>query len=349
MDRRTFLKSAPLGAIGLAAGATAARNETLPAPAIMTSSVRELVLSTPFPQRPGGLSDDAFRLARRIERAFEGRLRIRLETIRGGSVEALGRGMSDFHFATEQENVSHEPALATFAAPLSPSRTGDDDFAQWIEHGNGAALWDQCGAAFGVKPLLAARSGPAEGLWSRQPLTTLSGLTLAADGLGADIAKGLGADVVSASHDDIAAAFENGAIDAAEVASLEDAIASGISQWATCCLSPGLFRSGSPLALGVRLSFWEGLGDEGRQRLKAVTAAHYRDSVAGQRVNHGALKTLARDAQGVRFAAAGSALSAAITRVGEAVAADLASRSPLARKVNSDYFEFHVRAASGAS
>ena len=174
-------------------------------------------------------------------------------------------------------------------------------------------------------------------------------MKLAADGLGADIAKGLGADVVAAGSDDIAAAFESGAIDAAEVASLEDAIASGISRWATCCLSPGLFRSGSPLALGVRLAFWDGLGDEGRQRLKTVAAAHYRGSVAEQRANHSALKDLARDAQGVRFAAAGGALAAAIARVGEAVAADLASRSPLARKVNSDYFEFHVRAASDVS
>ncbi len=229
--------------------------------------------------------------------------------------------------------MAHEPAFAAFASSPGHSPAERDAFARWIERGNGGELFERCAAAFGIVPLVASNSGETSGLWSPRPITTFNGLKVAADGVGAGIAKGLGAEVVNLGHDEIVGAIRSGAIDAAEAVSLEDAVATGLTQQAPCCLSPGLLQGGSLLSLSVRRALWDDLGHEGQARLRALTRAHYRATTAAEASNRDALMRLVKNVHGVRVSAAHGGMLATLVRVREAVEADLASRSPLARQV----------------
>ncbi|MEQ1711940.1 MAG: twin-arginine translocation signal domain-containing protein, partial [Hyphomicrobium sp.] len=128
MDRRSFLKTttaaaaasaaiAPLSSAGPVAASEAPAIDIAPvaAPAIL-SGVRELVMAMPWRDSVSGPADQAFRIARRLEAALDGRWRITPRQHGFGGLEAVMVGDADLTFGTENQNLSFHPAFAYFAA-----------------------------------------------------------------------------------------------------------------------------------------------------------------------------------------------------------------------------------------
>ncbi len=350
MDRRSFLKSTTAAAAASATIVPHSVSETaaaasLPdtaAPAIH-SGTRELILAMPWRDSVSGPADQAFRIARRLEAAFDGRWRITTRHHGHGGLEAVMTAEADLYFGTENHNLSFHPAFAYFAALPGAGVFNADDLVAWLTIGGGQEHWDGLAAEFNVKPFLAGHLGRWPGLWSTSPihsLADLAGQRVAVQGLARDVLRGVGAEPVHVPAEDLAAALRTGEIAAAEYGGPLTSLALGLPAAANHINGFGVLEGGISLSLGIRRSLWDRLGNADRTIIAAVAAESAQLSIAEMRAHEKPLRALIRDQFGVTFRPMPSDAAIALDRVAEAVVALTASHDDTARRIDRSYHAF---------
>src|SRR5262245_57832232 len=211
MRRRDVLA----GAGPLAAGAG------FPAPAI-TQGLRQLKLVTDWPADTPGLQTSAVRIARTIEQASGGRIKV--EVFPAGAFvrafetfEAVGSGLADMYHSFEGYFASKSSALNFFSA--IPFGFTAIELIAWVQYGGGQELWDELSGQFNIKPLLCLNTGTQMGGWFTHEINSsqgFKGLRYRMPGLGAEVLRRLGAIVVTLPGTEIVPALKSGAIDASE-------------------------------------------------------------------------------------------------------------------------------------
>lgn len=326
MNRRDFIAFSGAAAAVAGPGVTAAR-------ALTTPGKRPIILACPYPEGPGGSYEAARLLAAGLGRTLGEPVTIVRAPAPGSSIAALSGGTAQFYFGGEYGNAAFSPALG-FLAGLPGDLSCDAIGLQRLLTGPGERLWDRGLGAHNVKALLAGLEGPAPGLWSRQALSALSGCKVATSGgLQADVLRALGAVPVLLEAEAIAPALGNGTLDAAAMASLEDALALGLPRIAKICMEGALARHGGPLALAMPRTWWERLPSAQKAGLRdlAHASAHQPAAVEAQ---YQALRGAIADAFAVSFISPPASLRDAVRRVSEAVVADLAGGDPLCAMLN---------------
>ena len=278
MDRRDFLKTGGAVAASVAAGARPASAVETPqptSPAVHLGATR-LVLATGQDADAPGFA--ARRLTQRIEAVSGGRFTFEMRPRSAGDSEA------DLTFGSAHEHARHHPAFAFFAG--LPRGEGLDPGRQsaWLAVGGGQMLWDEAGAEFGFKPLLAGHTGPSAGLWSSRRLDAISDLTGArvfAVGLAVDVLRVLGAGPVELAPQELGAALAGGHVEAAE--RLGPLAALDLQPPAERLYTPGLTPAGMALALTVRRDLWESMGAAEQSLLEVCATAEYHAALAEAR------------------------------------------------------------------
>ena len=334
MNRRDFISSAGTTAAALAFGGAAALAGAVPAPAIVARRRRDLVLASPFPQSASGPSDWAFRLARRLERALDDRVRVHLSTVPGSSIEVLGTGAADLVFAPESANFIHEPALAFMAGLPSAFALPARVQHSWLASREGQALWDECHERFGTKPLLAGNDGPRPGLFARRPLGSFTGLKVAAEGLPAAVLRGLGAEPRAVPPGERRAALARGEIDAADAGSYDSASAVGLISSAAVCIGGVLPPAGDVFALTMRQQTWQAFSGSEQHALRNAANENAREMLETAEANANAMRHVLAQAGGLCYIFIDSGLATAAGRVELALMAEIATRTNLCRRVS---------------
>lgn len=334
MRRRDFLRSSAFAAAALGTGS--AVGPVFAAPAIATRT-RELTLASPWPQSASGYSDLAFGFTRRLEQALGGRIMCQLQTRTGSSIDVLNSGSADLHIGFEHGNVPHHAAFGYFAGLPGHLGLDAETFRVWLTSGGGQGLWDECSAQFGTKSLMIAHTVTGGGLWSKSGLSTLSGKRIAAQGIAREVLKGLGAEVSGIGMNAAGAAIASGKIDAVEVSHMIEALEAGIAHAANAAILPGLTPGGSTLAVTLRREFWDTLGADEQALFNGVAADYCRSITADLRANDRMLRNLLGKAHAISISSPNPVLTTEITRVAEAVVADIAARDALSRRINGAY------------
>ena len=343
MRRREFLRSSALALAALGTGRTA--RPALAAPAVI-SRTKDLIVTSPWPQGASGYSDVAFGFTRRLELAFGGRIKCHMETGPANSIDALNSGGTDLHIGFEHGNVAHHAAFGFFAGLPGEMGLNAAPFGDWLEACGGQELWDDCAAPFGIKPLMLAHTAMSGGLWSKAALPVLSGKRIAAQGIACDVLKGLGAEVFAVDTNAAGPAIANGAIDAIEMSHIVEALEAGVAQAAHFAIMPGLTRGGNTLAVSLKREPWDALGADAQALVMGVAADTCQRTTADLRANDHALRAVLSQANGITFWSPGPVLATEITRVAEAVVADIAARDARSRRINSAYMAFRNRQGS---
>ena len=340
MDRRDFLKSTGGAAVAAAAGvvsaSTLAADDALAAPALSTG-VRTVTLAAPWEKIPTGYADDALRLARRIEAACEGVLRVDLVTADGPIAD------TDMTLALVHRHVTDHPAFAFFAGLPGETGLSATDLDGWLIAGGGQSLWDELAAELGIKPLLAGHTGADPVLWSRRRISSLddlSNLPLFTRGLSADVARGLGALPVALEEAAVAPAIAAGGIDAAEWGSLVQASAIALPAAMPFGLKGAFGRGGAALALDVKLSIWERLTSIEKSAITAAASAEFRTTLAEERAVLPMIEAAVRARFGARIARPSPDLAAAMERIAAAVVAHAAGHDVRANRINASYLMY---------
>ncbi|MEO1092573.1 MAG: TRAP transporter substrate-binding protein [Pseudomonadota bacterium] len=212
---------------------------------VRAQAARRWRMATAWPANLPGPGVSAARLADRIARLTDGRLRV--DVFPAGSLvppfevlDAVGAGTAEMGHAASVFWSGKLPAAPFFLAV--PFGLVPQEHNGWIEVGGGQALWDDYYADLGVKPYLAGNTGMSMGGWFRRPLQgpdDLQGLRFRMPGLGGIVYQGFGIVQVSLPPGETLAALQSGAIDAAEFAGPASDLPLGFHKVAKYYYGPG--------------------------------------------------------------------------------------------------------------
>jgi TRAP-type mannitol/chloroaromatic compound transport system substrate-binding protein len=290
-----------------------------------------------------GPTDNAHRLARRIEEATDRRYRIRTIAEYDDAATACSSDAADLYFASEHDRAHLDPAYAYFAGLPFSAALAPADLENWLTIGGGQELWDELAAEHGVKPLLAGHLGRAPRLWSIRTITSLGdfqGLRVAAYGPARDVMHALGAETVAMPARGLGAALKAGTLDAAEFGGALQAMASGVTPAAHLSYEVDPDSAGTALTLGVSRRVWDGMSQSDKTIFAACASEAYRTAVAEADTHEPIILSALCNLHGVSATALPSEIRSALPPIAEAVVAMLAAASPSARRINASYMAF---------
>jgi TRAP-type mannitol/chloroaromatic compound transport system substrate-binding protein len=335
MRRRDVLA----GAGSLAAGVS------LPAPAI-SQGIRQFKLVTDWPADMPGLQTSAVRIARTIEHASGGRIRV--EVFPAGTFvrafetfEAVGSGLADMYHSFEGYFASKSPALHFFSA--IPFGFTANELVAWVQYGGGQELWDALSAQFNVKPLLCTSSGCQMGGWFAREITSpeqYKGLRYRMAGPGAEVLRRLGATVVTLPGGEIMPALQSGAIDASEWIGPWLDMSIGLHKAVRYYYYPGFHEPGSGFSLGINKRVWESLNSDDRQLIEASAACEYTRSLAEFNANNALSLHKLRQEGSVKIQKFDDSVLKALRQISGEVAAENGSGDEIMRKIYASYQQF---------
>ncbi len=248
MDRRSFLKSTSIAAGAAGIVAAPGVDAALASPAILRSA-EPLTIAVDWPQAtpvlgelgwsPGAPARAVVGWPAAIEMAPEAAASgdLRLGVVGGSGVGGLP---------------------LTFATAI-PGGLQDEAHVDWLRFGGGSELLDEAAAAHGLKLFHAGSLCSQPGLWLKRSVKLtpqMRGLSVAAFGLGADVATALGclATRIASPWSTELSGREFDAIDAVDP--LIDLMAGRPGAHETLW-SPGLNSSGFHLSLSIDRAVWE--------------------------------------------------------------------------------------------
>lgn len=343
LHRRDFLATSSAAAVAAGAHASQAvrADEAVAAPAVLPGT-REFRLAVAWPDTIAGFGDSAARLARRIEIVSGHRFEIAPLAGRDGE-RALLADDADLTHGFAHRDVTRHPAFAYFAGLPGYAALNALDLDAWLAVGGGQHLWDDLGAGFGFKPLLAGHTGRWPGLWSRGPiesLADLSGQGILALGLTRDVVAGLGAKPVDSPPGAWAAEVASGRAAAVEGFGLQAGMALGLARCTGHILGFGLAPAGSTLSLGIRRTLWDSLGAADQALFAACAAEEFRLTLAESRAHEAMLRRTLTEVHGIRIKPLPEDVLGALSGVADAVVAHAASRDRSSVRIDGSYMGF---------
>lgn len=270
MKRRDFLKNTALAG----AGAAVAAASSFPKPAIAQGTM-EWRMVTSWPKGLPGVFAGAERVAKRIEEASDGRLKIKVYG--GGEIvpplqvwDAVSSGTAEMGHDASYYHTSKTMATAFFCAvPFGMTQV---EHNAWIQFGGGQKVWDEIYANFNLKGFLCGNTGTQMGGWFRKEVKSVAdfqGLKFRMPGLGGEVLKKLGATVVLLPGGEVFAALQSGAIDGTEWIGPYNDLSLGFYKVAPYYYWPGIHEPGPALQLTVNKEKYDALPKD----LQAIIAA----------------------------------------------------------------------------
>ena len=330
------------GAIGIGA---------LAAPAVVVAQTRRWRMVTSWPKRLPGPGMSAERVAERIAALSGGRLQIAVhaagEVVPAFEVlDAVGSGVAEIgHTASFYWQGKQAAAAFYTTVPFGLTPT---EHVAWVDAAGGQALWDELYAPFGVKPFMGGNTGTCMGGWFRREIKSLAdlkGLKLRSLGLGGEIYRRLGATPVSIPPGEIFPALQSGVVDGAEFTTPASDIALGLWRAAPHLAYPGFNKPNGTGECIVARRVWDKLDSEMRAIVAHACAAEASSALAEfERANAEALEALVTKNNVKLFQFPVEIVRAARPHA-DAILADVAGGSALAKKIHDSYTAFRAHNA----
>ena len=354
MKRRSFLKkSAAVGAGTLAVGAVAACSPSPVDPnsgsvksaagSAQTQPTLELRMVTTWPKNFPGLGTRAVAYAEDIEKATNGRIKIRVYAAEElvpalQAFDAVSQGNADIYHGPDYYWQGKHPMYNFFGAvPFGLTAT---EMTQWLQYGGGQELWDELSARFNVKPMLCNATGMQMGGWFNKEINSIEdfkGLKMRIPALGGEILKRLGATPVTLSGGEIFLSLSQGNIDATEWIGPWNDLAFGFHQVAEYYYTSAYHEPNSSVCAGWNLDVWNSLSDSERVIVEAMAQKHYALSLAEFNArNAGALRQLV-DEHGVKTRQFPLEVMKALADVAADVAADIGRTDEISKRIYDSY------------
>ena len=243
MKRRHLIKG--LGAGAIVAGLAACGQEQATTAVSENRKVHRWKMVTTWPPNFPGAGVGANRLAKRIEKASNGRIRIKVYG--GGELvpayeafDAVSSGAVQMAHGAAYYWKGKAPAAQFFAAV--PFGMNAQEMNAWLYFGGGWELWKELYAPFNLMPAPAGNTGTQMAGWFKKEINSvadLQGLKMRIPGLGAEVLKRAGGTPVNVPGADVFIALQTGTIDAAEWIGPYNDLAFGLHKAAKHYYYPG--------------------------------------------------------------------------------------------------------------
>ncbi len=268
MKRRHFVA----GMAAAAGGVGCAPDESGPAAGNATSGERfQWNLVTSWPPGLPGLGVGVENLARRIESASAGRLKIKV--FAGGELvpalevlDAVSRGTVQMGHDSAYYHRGKVPAAQYFTTVPFGQTVHEID--AWLYYGGGLELWRQLYEPFNVIPFPAGNTGVQMAGWFNKEINSvadLKGLKMRIPGVGGEVMQRAGATPITVPASEIFTSLQTGAIDAAEWVGPYNDIALGLHKAARYYYYPGWHETGPMLQCTINKDAWNSLPEDLQQ------------------------------------------------------------------------------------
>jgi len=268
MDRRKFVKSAGVaGTAGLlaACGQSGSSGSATGTADGAYSQTFNWKMVTTWPRDLPGLGTGANRLAERVDKMSNGRLKIK---VYGGNelvpplevFSAVQQGTAEVGHGAAYYWRGHIQSSLIFTG--TPFGMTSAELNGWFYYGGGLELYQKAYAPHDLVPFPAGNSGPQTGGWFNKEINSVSdlnGLKMRIPGIGGEALTRAGGTSVNVPGSEVFTALQNGVVDAAEWVGPMNDQQLGLYQAAKYYYYPGWHEPGSALECLVNKSAWESL------------------------------------------------------------------------------------------
>lgn len=336
MKRRNFIKT-----IGIA-GVTAAVTGPY---AIAKKKIRwRMVMAVPKNLPIWG--PEVVQFTRDVKELSDGQLDIRVYGAKElvpamGVFDAVKKGEVEMGHAASYYWVGKLPASPFFAAiPFGMNIHG---FKAWLQSGGGQELWDELYGAQGLMGLPCGNTGVQMGGWFKKEIHSIAdfkGLKMRMPGLGSKVIAKAGAKPILVAGGEIYTNLTTGVIDATEWVGPYHDYTMGFHKVAKHYYYPGWHEPGAQLELMINKTAFQSLPKELQTVVRICAAA------ADRRIN---IEWAAKDAEyfhkikklgTVQFHQFPKPVMTQLKKYSKEVVEEVASTSPIAKKIHTSYFKF---------
>lgn len=268
MERRKFVKGLGVGAVGAGLAACGGQAPATGATPAAKSQTFDWKMVTTWPPNFPGLGTGASNLAKRIESASGGRIKVRVfaagELVPALEVfDAVSQGTAEIgHGGAYYWKAKVEAAQFMGAFPFGLNAA---EMNAWYYYGDGLKLWRELYAPFGLVPFPCGNTGVQMGGWYNKKINTmadLKNLKMRIPGLGGEVFARAGGTPVLMPGGEIFTALQTGSIDATEWVGPYNDIAFGFHKVARYYYYPGWHEPGPTLEAMINADAWSALPDD---------------------------------------------------------------------------------------
>ena len=306
---------------------------------------------TTWPPNFPGVGTGAAELARMIERASGGRIRIRVyaagELVPAFEVfDAVSRGNAEMgHGAGYYWRGKTEAAQFFTAIPFGATVL---EMNGWLYFGGGLDLYREVYAPFNLVPFPAGNTGVQMGGWFNREINSvadLRGLKMRIPGLGGEVLQRAGGTPVNLPGGEIFTAMQTRTIDATEWVGPYNDIAFGLHRVARYYYYPGWQEPGPTLECIVNSAALESLPEDLRE-IVAVCCSALNDQLTAEYFarNARSLQQLRAEGQ-VDIRPFPDDVLRELKRISAQMVAELAAADPVVARVN-ESFSDHLKAST---
>ncbi|MCP5172953.1 MAG: TRAP transporter substrate-binding protein DctP [Pseudomonadales bacterium] len=296
-------------------------------------------LVSTYPKNFPGLGVAAENLARLIDEASNGRLKIKVygagqlvpafevfDTVSQGTAE-MGQGAAYYWKGK---------ALSAPLFTAIPFGLNAQEMNAWLHYGGGLELWRELYEPFNLIPFPGGNTGIQMAGWFNREINSLEdlkGLKMRIPGLGAEVISRLGVEAVNIPGGDIYTSLQTGVIDATEWVGPYNDLAFGFHQIARYYYYPGWQEPGPTIEFTVNKQAFESLPEDLQKIVEAATRAINQDMLDDYTAhNNAALETLVNE-HGVDLRPLPEDVLAALKQATDEVMAENAKADPMFKKV----------------
>jgi len=305
---------------------------------------------TTWPPNFPGLGTGANTLARYLEEASGGQLRVRVyaagELIPAFEVfDAVSSGSAELGHSGAYYWRGKSEAVQFFST--IPFGLNAHEMNAWLYYGGGLELWREVYAPFNLLPFAVGNTGAQMGGWFNRPIDTMAdlrGLKMRMPGIGGEVLKLAGGTPVNLPGAELFTALQTGSIDATEWAGPYNDVAFGLHQAARYYYYPGWHEPGPTIECMVNLDAFNSLPENLQAIVRVACQAANLDMISEYNArNAAALAQLAAD-DGVEIRAFPEDVLSGLKALTLQVIEQMVARDSLAARVWTSYREFLARA-----
>ena len=342
MKRRHFVGG--LAAAGLAG--CAGENSDCEAGKAGSGESFEWSCVTSWPPKFPGLGMGVENLARYVDRASAGRLKIKVygggELVPAFEVfDAVSRGAVEIgHGASYYHKGKVDAAQFFTAIPFGMNKL---ELEGWLYYGGGLELWRELYAPFNLVPFPCGNTGVQMGGWFNKEINSISdlkGLKMRIPGLGGEVLRRAGGTPVTTPGSEIFTSMQTGVIDATEWVGPYNDVSFGLHKAARYYYYPGWQEPGPGLETIINQASWDALPDDLQAIVEVACQAITTDMAA--EYTHGNATALQQvmDDPDIEVRAFPDDVLQHLKTITREVVDEMMEEDPAARKIGTAYYQY---------
>ncbi len=311
-------------------------------------NIFNLKMVTTWPKDFPGLGTSANRLAKKINKASQGQINIKVfgsgELVPAyESFDAVRNGVVDMCHDSPYYWISKHPATVFFST--LPSGLSALEQTSWLLYGGGEQLWKQLYDRFNLVAFPSGNAGLQMFGWFKKEINSmedLKGLKVRMSGIHAEVLNRLGAITVNIPGGEIMTSLQAGVVDGVEWGGPWMDLAFGFHKIVPYCYGPSLHEPGLNTSLTINKQIYETMSEDLKNIIKLCCYSEISESLAEFNYRNTILYKQLLEKHKVKFRILPKDIIKAWIENSEIVIKEIAEKDDISKKIYKSWNNFRA-------